>query len=195
MAGGWRRWDAEAIDRTLVPGILAGMAAATAMGLFAMIAAGTYQQRGFYTPLYLIASLLGDNTVVRSLQEAARGNPLYFVPEPVFFGAGLHLMVGAFFGAVFVLVARPARSRLISILTGVVYALLVMLAMIFVLVPVADALLGSAKRLPDLARRSGWWTFILQHVIYGAVLGWWPWLWPAEARRPPPSPSAERRGK
>lgn len=192
MVSGRRRWDPEQIDRILVPGILAGMAAATAMGLFAMIAAATYQHRGFYTPLYRIASLLGDDTVVRSLREAAGGDPFYFVPEPVFFGAGTHLMVGAFFGAVYAVVTPPPRSRLISILTGIIYGLLVMLAMGLVLVPAADALLGRAERLPDLPSMAGWWTFTFQHLIYGLVLGWWPWLRPGEVRERP-SPSAERR--
>jgi uncharacterized membrane protein YagU involved in acid resistance len=193
MAGGRRRWDAATIDRILVPGILAGMTAAIPMGLFAMIAAATYQHRGFYTPLYQIASLLGDDTLGASVRQAARGEPFYFVPEPVVFGASTHLMVGAFFGAVFAVVTKPARSRSISVLTGIVYGLVVMLAMGLVVVPAADAVLGRAERLQDLPSMAGWWTFTFQHVIYGLVLGWWPWLRRPEVReRPSPSARGQR---
>jgi hypothetical protein len=175
---------ASSIDRIVVPGILAGMVAAVPMGIFSMIAAATYQHRGFFLPMYHIASLLGDDTAARSLQEAARGDVFFFVPEPAIFGVAMHLMVGGFFGAIFAVVARvllsrvlpsralPSRASIIAV--GVVYALLVMLLMSFVLVPAADAVLSGEERVSSFASVAGWGTFTIQHVIYGLVLGLWP---------------------
>ena len=175
---------ASSIDRILVPGILAGMVAAVPMGIFSMIAAATYQHRGFFLPMYHIASLLGDDTAARSLQEAASGDVFFFVPEPAIFGVAMHLVVGGFFGAIFAVVARvllsrvepsralPSRASIIAV--GVVYALLVMLLMSLVLVPAADAVLSGEERVSSFASVAGWGTFTIQHVIYGLVLGLWP---------------------
>jgi len=170
---------ASSIDRILVPGILAGMVAAVPMGIFSMIAAATYQHRGFFTPMYHIASLLGDDTAARSLQEAASGDVFFFVPEPAIFGVAMHLVVGGFFGAIFSVVARavvarvlPSRASIIAV--GVAYALLVMLLMSLVLVPAADAVLSGEERVSSFASVAGWGTFTIQHVIYGLVLGLWP---------------------
>ena len=175
---------ASSIDRIVVPGILAGMVAAVPMGIFSMIAAATYQHRGFFLPMYHIASLLGDDTAARSLQEAASGDVFFFVPEPAIFGVAMHLVVGGFFGAIFAVVARVLLSRggqgpggfdrASIIAVGVVYALLVMLLMSFVLVPAADAVLSGEERVSSFASVAGWGTFTIQHVIYGLVLGLWP---------------------
>ena len=189
----WRRaWEETNIDRILVPGILAGMIAAIPMGLFVMIASGTYEDRGFYAPMYDITSLLGDETVARSVQEAASGNLFFLVAEPMLFGVAMHLMVGAFYGAIFAAVARVVPSRASTVLTGIVYGLLVMVLMSFIVVPVADAILEGSERLRSPPTTVGWGTFTLQHVIYGLVLGWWPWLRPQEARSRP-SARADRR--
>lgn len=170
---------ASSIDRILVPGILAGMVAAVPMGIFSMIAAATYQHRGFFTPMYHITSLLGDDTAARSLQEAASGDVFFFVPEPTIFGVAMHLVVGGFFGAIFAVVARavvaralPSRATIIAV--GIAYALLVMLLMSLVLVPAADAVLSGEERVSSFASVAGWGTFTIQHVIYGLVLGLWP---------------------
>jgi len=170
---------ASSIDRIVVPGILAGMVGAVPMGLFSMIAAATYQHRGFFTPMYHIASLLGDDTAARSLQGAASGDVFFFVLEPTIFGVAMHLVVGGFFGAIFSVVARavvarivPSRASIIAV--GVAYALLVMLLMSLVLVPAADAVLSGEERVSSFASVAGWGTFTTQHVIYGLVLGLWP---------------------
>jgi len=183
--------SASSIDRILVPGILAGMVAAVPMGIFSMIAAATYQHRGFFTPMYHIASLLGDDTAARSLQEVASGDVFFFVPEPMIFGVAMHLVVGGFFGAIFSVVARavvarvvPSRASIIAV--GVAYALLVMLLMSLVLVPAADAALSGEERVSSFASVAGWGTFTIQHVIYGLVLGLWPVF------RPQDFTSAER---
>lgn len=183
--------SASSIDRILVPGILAGMVAAVPMGIFSMIAAATYQHRGFFTPMYHIASLLGDDTAARSLQEVASGDVFFFVPEPTIFGVAMHLVVGGFFGAIFSVVARavvarvvPSRASIIAV--GVAYALLVMLLMSLVLVPAADAALSGEERVSSFASVAGWGTFTIQHVIYGLVLGLWPVF------RPQDLTSAER---
>lgn len=192
---------ASSIDRILVPGILAGMVAGVPMGIFSMIAAATYQQRGFFTPMYHITSLLGDDTAARSLQKAASGDVFFFVPEPTIFGVAMHLVVGGFFGAIFSVVARAVVARVLPsrtvpfrpsiIAVGVAYALLVMLLMSLVLVPAADAVLSGEERVSSFASVAGWGTFTIQHVIYGLVLGLWPVFRPQDFTS---AARAERQG-
>lgn len=180
MAFGRRPWDAANIDRILVPGILAGMVAAIPMGLFAMIAAATYQHRGFYTPMYHIASLLTDEPILLSLKEAARGDLFFLDTQTVFFGVATHLAVSAFFGAIFALVAWIAGSRMRIVLAGLAYGLLIMVFMGFVLLPVVAAVLGGGELVSSMPSVAGWWTFTFQHIIFGLVLGLWPWLGPRD---------------
>ena len=170
--GGGKR-ETSGIDRILVPGILSGMAAAVAMGLLAMIAAATYQHRGFFTPMYQITALLGDGTIERSVQAAARGSLFLLVPEPMLFGVAMHLLIGGFFGGMFALVARAVPARLSLVVVGPVFGLVVLVVMSLALVPLADAAMSGDRRIPSYAGLAGWWTFTVAHVIYGLVLGLW----------------------
>jgi len=187
LGGGPR--ETSGIDRILIPGILSGMVAAVAMGIFAMIAAATYQHRGFFTPMYQITALLGDGTMGRSVQEAARGNMFLLVPEPMLFGVAMHLLIGGFFGGMFALVARAVPRRLSLFVVGPVFGLVVMVVMSFALVPLADAAMSGDRRVSSYAGLSGWWTFTSAHVIYGLVLGLWS-VW-----RPQDFSRAEKRAE
>lgn len=168
------------IDRILIPGILAGLAASVPMALFSMVASLTYQGRGLFSPFYLITSILGDDTIFTSLRLAERGNAYLLVAEPIVFGVVMHLMVGSFFGAVFAVIAQKVPPGK-TIPVAVVYALLVMVLMVFVIVPLVDRVMGG-DRFGDLATEGGLLTLVIQHVIYGLVLGWWPWLRPGVTR-------------
>jgi len=170
------------IDRILVPGILAGMVAAVPMALLAMVVSATIHERGFFTPLYLITSLVGDGAISRSLRQAAQGQQFTALVEPLVFGSAVHLTLGAFFGALFAALAQKVPKRL-TLAASVAYALVVMLVMVFILVPLADAGLSGPRSLEGLVSQAGLWTLIGQHVVFGLVVGWWPWLRPRPLRQ------------
>jgi hypothetical protein len=159
-------------------GALVGTGAAIVMAMFAMIAAATYQGTGFYTPLYHIASsVLDPSEMMRSMQAAAGGDTFVFSAGPAVVGFGLHLLTGAFWGAIFGLIVWTGRLHgVVGLILGIVYGLLVMLVMAFIGLPVVAAVFGGGDPISDMPRLAGWGTFTIEHAIYGAVLGLWPLL-------------------
>jgi hypothetical protein len=151
------------------------MAAAVAMGLFGMVVAGL-QNRGFFRPLHEIAFVVAGDEAVRSLEADLARDPFVVRPEMVIFGAVIHLAVGAFFGALFVLVARRLSSRREVLIAGPIYGLVVMVFMAFIVLPLIALLLDAGSQVTGIPGRTGWLTFAIDHVVYGLVLGWWPWL-------------------
>jgi hypothetical protein len=160
----------------VLTGAAVGVVAAIAMATFAMIAAATYQGTGFFTPLYHIASSVIDPAkMMRSMEAAAGGDAFTFSAGPAAVGLGLHLLTGAFWGAIFGLIVSTGRLYgWIGLLAGVVYGLVVMVVMAFVALPVIAELFGGGEAISDMPRLAGWGTFTIEHVIYGAVLGLWP---------------------
>ena len=165
-------------------GAAVGVVAAIVMAMFAMVAAATYQGTGFFTPLYHIASSVIDAaTMMRSMEAAAGGDAFTFSAGPAAVGVGLHLLTGAFWGAIFGLLVSTGRlSGWIGLLAGIVYGLAVMVVMSFVVLPVIAEVFGGGEAISDMPRLAGWGTFTVEHVIYGAVLGLWPLLSRSEAR-------------
>jgi hypothetical protein len=178
--------------RQLVTGAAVGVVAAVAMATFAMIAAATYQGTGFFTPLYHIASSLIDPaTMMRSMGAAAGGDAFTFSAGPGAVGLALHLLTGAFWGAIFGLIVATGRlNGWIGFLGGVVYGLAVMVVMAFVALPVIAELFGGGEVISDMPRLAGWGTFTIEHAIYGAVLGVWPLLRRSETRAMKPAHEA-----
>jgi hypothetical protein len=178
--------------RQVVTGAAVGVVAAIAMATFAMIAAATYQGTGFFTPLYHIASSLIDPaTMMRSMEAAGGGDAFTFSAGPAAVGLGLHLLTGAFWGAIFGLIVGTGRlNGWVGFLSGVVYGLAVMVVMAFVALPVIAELFGSGEVISDMPRLAGWGTFTIEHAIYGAVLGLWSLLQRSEARAMRPAHEA-----
>jgi hypothetical protein len=165
-------------------GALVGVVAALVMAMFAMVAAATYQGTGFFTPLYHIASSLIDPaTMMRSMEAAATGDAFTFSAGPAAVGVMLHLLTGAFWGAIFGLIVSTGRlNGWIGLLGGIVYGLAVMVVMAFVALPVIAEVFGGGDPISDMPRLAGWGTFTIEHAIYGAVLGVWPLLKGSEKR-------------
>jgi hypothetical protein len=176
------------VERAIENGMMAGMAAAVPMGIFAMIASATWQRAGFFTPMYRIASVLDPLPLEASLEEAAAGSPsFYFYPQPMFAGAAVHLAIGGFFGILFVALARalrvrgPAGSGLRSaspLAAGALYGLAVAALMGLALLPVAAEWLGGGRQIAEAASIVGWPTFLGWHLVYGLGLGTWVLRWP-----------------
>ncbi len=166
--------DQAGIDRLLIPGILAGMVAAVPMGLFAMVVAAI-ENRGFFRPMHQIAYVVAGDGSVRSLEAALAEDPFVVHPQMVLFGVVTHLAVAGFFGAVFGVLAHRLRSRRKILLAGVLYGLAVMVFMGLIVLPIVALVLDAGDQISGIPSRIGWGTFAMQHVIYGLVLGRWPW--------------------
>ena len=126
----------------LLLGALVGVIGGVLMVMFTMLAAATYLQMGFFTPLYAIAApLIGRQTLLTSMANGV----FYFAPGPALLGLLVHLLWSAFWGMIFGLIARGLHlTEGVAIISGLVYGLLVMLVMLFIVVPIVGA--------PDLPR-------------------------------------------
>jgi hypothetical protein len=157
-------------------GALLGVVAAAVMGVFAMIASATYHDTGFFTPLHHIASaLIAPDAMMRSMEAGMAGDTFAVSPGPALLGLALHLLTGAFWGAIFGLIVATGWLRGIGgFVAGVVYGLAVMVVMAFVALPVIASIFGGGEPISDMPRLAGWGTFAIEHAIYGAVLGLWP---------------------
>ena len=159
-------------------GALLGVVAAAAMGAFAMIASATYHDTGFFTPLHHIASAVIDpSAMMRSMEAGMAGNTFAISVGPALLGLALHLITGAFWGAIFGLIVSTGWLRgLTGLVAGIVYGLAVMVVMAFAVLPVIASVFGGGEPISDMPRLAGWGTFAIEHAIYGAVLGLWPLL-------------------
>jgi hypothetical protein len=167
----WR----EGLWRAIGVGVVAGIVAAVLMGIFAMVAAATYQDTGFFTPLYHIASpLIGGDQMMTSMEAAARGDVFTFDAGPALLGAAIHMMVGAIWGAVFFALVHVVHARAATlVVAGVVFGLAVMLFMSWVTLPITAAVVGGGKPIEDMPTLVGWGTFSIEHAFFGLVLGIW----------------------
>jgi hypothetical protein len=181
MADGRSVPRGEAIDRALVPGVLAGIAAAVVMGLFATVAAATYRHLQLSAPLREIAVLASPELAANSPAQQ-----LHLAREPLIFAGAIHLAVGALFGAVFGLAARAARLRgAAAVAAGALYGLVVMALMSLVVLPAAGGLSGAGEPISNLAGRVGWATFAAAHLLFGLALGLWVLVRPWDVARDP----------
>jgi hypothetical protein len=181
MARNPRMEGMSAVERAIELGMMAGMAAAVPMGIFALIASATWQHTGFFTPVYRIASMLDPSSLAVSLEEASFGSTFYFDPQPFFSGGTVHLALGGFFGVIFALLWHRLRWRgRAALVAGIVYGLAVMALMSLVVLPLAAGLVGAGGEVADTASIPGWPTFTVAHLLYGLGLGTWATL------RPPP---------
>ncbi|MDP8991740.1 MAG: hypothetical protein M3N31_01580 [Actinomycetota bacterium] len=169
--------------RMALGGLVAGTGAAATMIAYAMVAAATYQDTGFFTPLYHIASTFIEPAAMEaSMRQAMGGSSFYFDVGPAALGLAVHLGVGAVLGAVFgTLVGTLRPFRLGALMLGLGYGLVMLVAMSFVVLPAAAALFGGGEAISDMADMVGWGTFTLEHLIFGLVLGLWAALWTAPA--------------
>ena len=175
---GWR----EGWGRTILVGVMAGVVGAIVMGVFAMVAAATYQGTGFFTPLYHIASpVVGGDPMMRSMDAAAGGDVFTLEIGAALLGAAIHMMWGAFWGVVFFALAHALRllNTAALIATGAVFGLVVMMFMSLITLPITSATLGGGRPIEEMPSMVGWGTFSVEHALYGLTLGAW-----AAARRP-----------
>lgn len=154
-------------------GILGGVLGAGVMAMYAMVVSATVKDVGFFTPLYHIASaFISPKAMMTSMASAADGNSTYFAAGPGLVGLAVHMMIGATAGGLFGAAIgwwRPGRS--LTLVAGVVFGLLVMVANALVGLPVVANLFGGGKAISDMPAMVGWGTFTVEHVLFGLVLG------------------------
>jgi hypothetical protein len=161
--------------RWLSVGILGGILGGTAMAIFAMVAAATYQDTGFFTPMYHIASATGWTSAgdaMKASMDAATGGDLYlFTAGPALAGFGIHMGTAIFWGLVLALVAWRMRATSALPVVGAIYGLVVMLFMAYAALPVIASIFDSGEPIEKMAQMVGWGTFSAEHAIFGFVTG------------------------
>ncbi len=159
---------------TISRAALAGVIASVAMGMVAMLAAATYQDTGFFTPLYHIASLVvAPDSMMDSMMAAAAGTTFTFTAGPALVGLMIHMMVGAMFGAVFglILTRLPDLTTTTRIGAGMAFGVAAFAASAFVLLPIMSVVANDSDAIKNMASMVGYPTFLLEHVVFGMVLG------------------------
>ena len=160
------------LGRAILVGAGAGILAALVMAMYAMIA-GWAKGAGFFTALYHIASLWASpNTMMASMKDGMAGNPFHFEFGPALLGMVIHMMTAAMYGAVFgLIVARLRLGTAALAAAGLVWGVAVFALSAFIGLPIAAALFGSGDQIANMAEMAGWGTFIIEHLLYGLVLG------------------------
>jgi hypothetical protein len=134
----------------------------------------TYHHVGFFTPLYHIAStFISPTALTTSMEQAAAGHNFSFTAGPAIVGMIVHLATGAGAGAVFAVIAGLLRGRLGragTVAAGMAYGLVVMGVNAVVGLPLAANLFGGGDRIATMPSMVGWWTFAIEHLIFGMVL-------------------------
>ncbi|WP_245720174.1 hypothetical protein [Nocardia uniformis] len=154
-------------------GALAGIVASLVMAMYAMIAAATYQDTGFFTPLYHIAAtFIEPEAMMTSMMKAGEGSTFYFSLGPAAVGAIVHMMVGAGYGMMFGIVAVLARLRGVMLIgSGIIWGAIVFALSAWIGLPLAASLFGGGDPIRDMASMVGYPTFLVEHLLYGAALG------------------------
>lgn len=161
------------VIRAAALGALLGAAASLVMAAFAMMAAATYQNSGFFTPLYHIAStFISPSTMMTSMKHAMDGSTFYFAFGPAVLGAIIHMMIGAMYGAIFAIAAALLQRRgPVLITAGAAWGAVVFVISSFIALPIAAALFSSGDQISQMASKVGYGTFLTEHVLFGLALG------------------------
>jgi len=163
----------RSLGRAVVIGAVAGVIASVVMAVYAMIAAWT-KDTGFFTPLYHIASLWADqDAMMKSMMADGEDSDAFtFVFDTALLGAFIHMMTGAMYGAVFGLAVSKLRlGTAVLAGVGVVYGAIVFAMSTWVGLAIAAALFDSGDQIKNMAEMAGWGTFVVEHLLYGLVLG------------------------
>jgi hypothetical protein len=149
---------------------MCGMVAAAAMALVSMVA--TAGNLGLYGRLYLVTALVEPGPLRISMAEAEAGARTFLEVSGAAAGMAVHLGIGAGFGALFALLVRALRLHgWAAVAVGAGYGLAVMALMGLVVLPVAADQTVGGQLIADAPRLLGWPVFVVEHLVYGLVLG------------------------
>ncbi len=172
--GEWSAAPAKlSVGRTAAVGALFGLVASLVMAVYAMLASATSHGRGFFTPLYHIASVVVDpDALAESMRQASGGNLFYFAASPAFLGAAIHMATGAGFGALFGVAIGLLRLRGGAVVAaGAAWGAIVFAFSTWIGLSVTATLLGSGDQIANMAAAVGYGTFLIEHALFGVVVG------------------------
>jgi hypothetical protein len=151
----------------------AGAIASVPMGVYAM-AASYLKDTGFFTPLHHIASVVADpDPMMESMTAGMEGDAFVVTAGTALLGLVIHMMTGAVYGAILGAVLgvagrlRLSTARVIGI--GLVFGALAFAFSAFVGLPLAAEVTDAGEAIADMASMAGWWTFVIEHLLYGVV--------------------------
>lgn len=164
--------------RWATAGAGAGIIASLAMAMYAMVTTAFMEDKGFFTPLYHIATtFISPSYMMDSVGAAADGSSFTFFFGPAILGALIHMMIGAGYGVAFAIVAKLLSLHgAILAAVGAVYGFLVFVASTWVLLPLTAAILSvddmpnGNNPIADMPTMVGYPHFITEHIIFGLVL-------------------------
>jgi len=149
----------------------AGVIASVLMGTYAMVAS-YLKDTGFFTPLHHIASLFAapDAMMESMMADQAKSDAFIITAGVALPGAVIHMMTGAMYGAILGLVIARLKVGVTMIAgIGLVYGALVFAFSAFVGLPLAAAIFDAGDPIADMASMAGWWTFLVEHLVFGVV--------------------------
>jgi hypothetical protein len=158
---------------TLAKGAAAGVIGSLMMAMYAMIASATYQHHGFFAPLYHIAStFISTSALMTSMQHAMMGSSFYFTFGPALLGALIHMMTGAFYGAVLgLLVSMRRLPAPIVVMAATAWGAVAFVLSTWVLLPLVASVFSSGDQITHMASMVGYGTFLGEHLIFGMTAG------------------------
>lgn len=135
--------------------VVVGLVASVAMGMVEMMLEAALGEEGFWAPLLYIGA-----TALRDYQTVASSPDFAFAP--VMLGLMGHMMNSVVFAIPFAALApRVTRSRLVLVLLGMMYGLILFGIMWTLVLPIVD---------PVMLRLNGG-VFAFAHAMLGAVMG------------------------
>ncbi|MEX2289166.1 MAG: hypothetical protein WD794_02415 [Mycobacteriales bacterium] len=163
----------DRLGRWTLIGLIGGLLGSVLMILYAMVVSLAYKDVGFFTPLYHIGSAFAEPAAIMASMEAAMGGDgFYLEAGAATFGLFVHLLTGAGVGALFgALVSLASPNRMMTVLAGAVYGMIVMLGNAYVGLPIVAEIFGGGEPIADMPSMAGWGTFLVEHLIFGVVLG------------------------
>ena len=136
-------------------GAIAGLAGGVAMAIVAALLSASMGQDIWHEPKRIAVIVYGPTALISP----------GFDPGPVLVGSLIHLLVAALLGAIFGIVTRRwlhlTSDFGTPVMAGLVYGLLIWMVAYFVVLPLINPVLLEVYT-P---------AFIIQHVVYGVVLG------------------------
>lgn len=161
------------VSRGVKVGVVGGLIGSVAMAMYAMIISASVEHTGFFTPLYHIAStFISPKAMMTSIGKAMHGSNGYFDLGPAIVGLIVHMMTGAIAGGIFgALIARLRLSRVITVVAGAMFGLVVLVVNGFIGLPIASRLFGGGQPISHMAKIVGWGHFTVEHLIFGMMLG------------------------
>lgn len=168
------------LGKSVGVGTGAGMIGAMAMAIYAMIASDS-DGKGFFTPMYHIASLfISKDSMMMSMGHAMGHSmtpmmPLshtafYFTFGPALLGLIIHMVTGAMYGAVFAIAVSQIKIPAMGVIViGAVYGTVVFVVSAYIGLPIAAAIFNSGDQITHMAAMVGTGTFLVEHILFGGV--------------------------